>query len=282
MYLNLNPWTIGLQAPTTIGLIALAARHGFGGVDLLDDALQSPETAAAARQALAEAGLRWGLFGLPVDLSCADDDAFAAGLARLRERLPLVQAAGCTRTYAHLWPGSNSRPFADNFAWHRARIAEVAGLLGDYGVTLGLEFIGPQTLRDTFRYPFVHTLDGVLELADAVGPHVGLVLDFFHWYTSGGTLEALRRVPVSRLVNVHANDAVAGRPREAQQDLERALPLETGVIDARTLVAWLVGAGYDGPLIAEPFTPATTRFAALPADAVVAEVGACLRRLVAG
>jgi sugar phosphate isomerase/epimerase len=281
MYLNLCPPTIGIANQTLPQLCALAREHGFGGVDLPGEALESVDAAREAAHMLADAGLRPGLFWLPCDVSSADDAAFLRGMAALRTMLPCVQAAGGTRTYNHIWPGSDLRPYAENFHWHVARLRPLTELLGEYGVTLGLEFIGPQTLRDRFRHPFVHTLAEVLELADAVGPSVGVVLDFFHWYASGGTLDALRRrLPAGRIVNVHANDAVAGRPREAQRDDERDLPLATGVIDAAGLMRWLREIGYDGPIIAEPFTPQLNRLRALPADSVAREVGACLTRLL--
>ncbi|MHB9130217.1 MAG: sugar phosphate isomerase/epimerase family protein [Armatimonadota bacterium] len=282
MYLNLNPNPISIQSPTTPLLISLATRYGFTGIDLTADALQSRKTAEAAGQAVAEAGLRWGLFALPCDISNAGEADFRDGMRRLQQLLPLVQLAGCTRTYNHIWPGSYERPYQENFRWHTERIKAVADLLGEYEVMLGLEFIGPKTLRDTFPHPFIHTLEEVLELADAAGSTVGIVLDFFHWYTSGGTLETLRGLlPVERLVNVHANDAIAGRSCEAQLDLERAMPLSTGVIDAPAIIAWLKEIGYEGPIIVEPFTPTTTRFAAMPAEQVAEEVGASLRSLIA-
>jgi hypothetical protein len=60
-------------------------------------------------------GLRWGLFWLPCDFPTADDATMAKGLARLRELLPIVQAAGCTRTYNHVWPAGD-RPYEEQFA----------------------------------------------------------------------------------------------------------------------------------------------------------------------
>lgn len=260
-------------------LCALATAHGFGGVDLPGAVLGDVAAARDAGQSIRDAGLRPGLFWLPCDVTAADDAGYRDGMAALRRMLPAVQAAGGTRTYCHIWPGSDSRVQAENFRWHAARLGPLVELLSEFGVRLGLEFIGPQTLRDRFRHPFIHTLPQVLELADAIG--AGVVLDFFHWHCSGSTLAELRRLlPADRIVNVHANDAVAGRPREKQRDDERDLPLATGVIDAHGLLRWLRDIAYDGPIIAEPFTPQITRLRALPPEAVAAEVGACLRRLL--
>ena len=167
---------MGLHDLSCAQLIELAAQNGFGGLDVPADALHSRETARAARQAITDAGMQWGLFWLPCDITAEDDAQYARGLERLNALLPLVATTGCARTYAHIWPGSNARDYAENFQWHVARLSPAAALLAEYGVTLGLEFIGPKTLRDTFRYPFIHTLDGIVELADACTPPVGVVL----------------------------------------------------------------------------------------------------------
>jgi len=281
MYINLNPNTIGIASRSIEQLIALATRYGFGGIDLPHESYQTREAAMKANKAVADAGLRWGLFWLPCDISSASDAEFQTGMQLLRQQLPLIALAGCTRTYNHLWPGCNDLAYADNFRRHAGRVKSLAELLGEFGVSLGLEFIGAKTLRDSFRYPFIHTLGETLELAGACGSNVGLVLDFFHWYCSGGTMEELRRLlPVERIVNIHANDAIAGRPRDEQMDTARALPMETGVIPAAEIITWLCESGYAGPIIAEPFTPTVTRLAAMPPEAVAEEIGGCMRRLV--
>ena len=281
MFLNLCPETIGIYRQPFTVLLALAQTHGFGGLDVPNDVLQSAEQASAAGMAVTAAGLQWGLCWLPCDIMSGDARNYHAGMRTVRRWLPQVALTGCRRTYLHLWPGSDTQAYRANFRRHVNRLRPLVELLGEYGVTLGLEFIGPRTLRERFRFPFIHTLEATLELADACGPSTGMVLDFFHWYTSGGTLEELRRLlPIDRIVNVHANDAVAGRPRDEQLDLERAMPLATGVIDTAPLIAWLRENQYAGPLIAEPFDPSRQRFSTMPPDAVAREVGKSLRRLL--
>ena len=75
---------------------------------------------------------------------------------------------------------------AQNFAFHRDRLRPAAQILADKGISLGLEFLGPKTLRDGKPFEFIHTIEGMLELCDAIGTgNVGLLLDAWHWYTSG-------------------------------------------------------------------------------------------------
>jgi sugar phosphate isomerase/epimerase len=94
-----------------------------------------------------------------------------------------------------------------------------------------------------------------MELAEAIGTgNVGLLLDAWHLYTSGGSMEDLDKITAQDVVTVHVNDAPAGVEREEQIDNVRALPMETGVIDLATFMQKLDGMGYDGPITPEPFS----------------------------
>ena len=164
-----------------------------------------------------------------------------------------MAAIGCLRAIQVIFPGDDEREFDENWRFHVARLGPVAAILAEHGCALGLEFIGPKTLRDTRRHPFVHTLDGALELGAAFGPNVGLLLDCWHWYTAHDTLERLRALRPEQIVHVHINDAPLDIPIDEQIDNRRALPGETGVIDIVGFLGALHAIGYDGPVTAEPF-----------------------------
>jgi len=120
---------------------------------------------------------------------------------------------------------------------------------------LGLEFLGPKTIRQGHKYEFIHTLDGMLELCEAIGTgNVGLLLDSWHWYTSYGTLEDITKLKPEQVVYVHINDAPDGVPIDEQIDSIRRLPGETGVIDLVGFLRALKQIGYDGPVTPEPFS----------------------------
>ncbi|MDH7571598.1 MAG: TIM barrel protein, partial [Armatimonadota bacterium] len=157
-------------------------------------------------------------------------------------------------------------PFAANFQFHVARFAPVARILADHGCRLALEFIGPQTLRNGKRYGFIHTMDGMLALAAAIGENVGLLLDAWHLYTSHGTLAEMDLLTNDQVVYVHVNDAPAGVPVDEQKDNVRCLPGETGVIDLPGFLRKLAAIGYDGPVTPEPFSQKLREMS--PEDAV--------------
>ena len=255
MYRCLSPGAIGIGASFEEGL-ALAASNGFQGLELsmgeIADRAQAT-SAEAIRSQLSAAGLEPGGCGLPADFR-GSDESHVSGLATLRRLAPIAQEIGCTRFATWISPASDTVPFTENFAFHRKRLAPFAAILGDHGCSLGLEFIGPETLRRGKEYPFIHTLDGMLELCGACGPNVGLLLDCWHWYTSDGTVADIRALSPDQVVYVHVNDAPTGVAVEDQIDNVRCLPGETGVIDICGFLQSLQDIGYDGPITPEPFS----------------------------
>jgi threonine dehydrogenase-like Zn-dependent dehydrogenase len=119
-------------------------------------------------------------------------------------------------------------------------------------------------LRDGKRYPFIHTLGEMLAMAAEIGPNVGVLLDCWHWYTSGGTVEEIRALRPEQVVYVHVNDAPAGVPVDEQVDSVRRVPGATGIINIYGFLRALRAIGYDGPVTPEPFDK---ELAELPTDA---------------
>ena len=207
-----------------------------------------------------QAGVRPGGWGLPLNWREPYDQS---ALAELGQQAAVAAQLGCTRVTTWLMPGSNDRPFRENFAFHVAQLLPVAQVLADHGCRLGLEFIGPRTMRDSHRYGFIYSPEGMLCLAEAIGANVGLLLDCWHWYTAVGSLADIRTLRAEDIVYVHVNDAPSGIAVEAQLDQVRRLPGATGVIDIAGFLRALRELGYDGPVTPEPFDK---QLAALPAD----------------
>ncbi len=262
MYRTLSPGAIDVSVSFEEGA-RLAARYGFEGLAL--DAGHLLEEADAVRETLTEHGLKPGSFGLPVDIR-GDNDAYEASLARLRSVAEAAQRVGCSRASTYVFSWSNDRDYRANFDFHQERLVRPAAILAEHGIRLGLEFLGPKTLRDGHPYAFIHTVPGMLELCDAVGPNVGLLLDAWHWYTSGHDPADLERLTAGNVVDVHVNDAPAGVAIDDQVDGVRCLPGETGVVDLNSFLGTLQRVGYDGPVVVEPFNAPLRAMA--PEDAV--------------
>jgi sugar phosphate isomerase/epimerase len=205
------------------------------------------------RGLFASAGVLPGQWGLPVAWN--RDDQWERDLAQLPTLAALGRDLGCTRTATWCPSGSDERTYEESLSWHVARFRPIAQVLKEYDCRLGIEFIGPKTFRTQFRYKFIYTLEGMMGLAEAIGTgNVGLLLDAFHLYTSGGSVEDLDTITADDVVTVHVNDAPQGIARDEQIDTIRCLPMETGVIDLPGFMSKLNRMGYGGPVTPEPFS----------------------------
>lgn len=256
MFKNLSPGAIGIRNCTLADAIELARAAGFGGIDFsIREAadLANLRGLEYVRDLFAEAGVRPGQWGLPVAWN--RDDQWQDDLRELPRLAALGCALGCTRTSTWAPPGSNERPFGANFEWHVQRFRPIAQILADEGCSLGIEFIGPKTMRDRYTFPFIYTLEGMMELATAIGTgNVGLLLDIWHLITSGGSVADMDRLTASDIITVHVNDAPEGIPMDEQIDNVRRLPMETGVLPLVEFMQKLQALGYDGPVTPEPFS----------------------------
>lgn len=280
MFSTLSPGALGLRLDHTAA-IDLAAKHGFGGVDP-DPAhfrtLGSRKAVVEHGESVREKGLQWGMAGLPVPLDGTAQQVRDA-LVELPEKLDLLAAAGVDRVGTWIRPMHEDRDHRRNWRLHSGRIALVAELLADAGFRLGLEYIGPKTFWSTERYPFVHGIREARELiAETGADNVGLILDSYHWYTAGDSAEDLAGLTDADIVSVDINDARDDRERDQQQDLDRRLPYDTGVIDLDGFMGAVHAAGYTGPVKVEPFMDS---LAQQPIDEVLSDISQRLDRAVA-
>jgi sugar phosphate isomerase/epimerase len=251
VYTSFGPAAVGVDPPVPESA-ALAAEHGFDAVQV-DLGYLGEVGPDDYRTILDDHGLRAGSANLPVDVT-ADAEAYEADLDALGGVAEAAAAVGCTRMSTYIMSFSDERPFEENVAFHRDRLEPVAAVLADHGIDLGLEFLGPETLRKGHEYDFISTADGMLDLCSAVGDNAGLLLDSWHWHTAGGSTAALEALDADDVVDVHVNDAPEGLAMDEYVDTERAMPGETGVIDVETFLSHLDSVGYDGPVMAEPFS----------------------------
>ena len=278
MFARLNAAALGLQTDLS-ETIALAQAHGFEGVDFsISEAagLVGTNGLDYVIELFAIANIRPGSWDFPVNFR-QDQATWQKDLEALPGLADVAKALGCERTATWIMPCSDELEFSQNFDFHVNRLQPAAAILADHGCRLGLEFIGPKTLRNTQRHAFIHTMTGMLELGQAIGPdNVGLLLDSYHLYTSGDSIDEVRKLTNHDVVVVHVNDAPAGVPVDRQLDHVRTLPGETGVIEIVDFLDALQTIGYDGPVTAEPFSQ---RLQALAPAEAVRETGLAMPRI---
>lgn len=268
MYPALATGAIGVSLPFE-ECARLAAEAGFQGIGVdVGAAVADP---GSVRRVLEGNKLRPAAWGLPVEFR-GEDEKFRSGLAGLPEMAKAAKQIGADRCSTWILPFSDSLPFAANFELHRDRLRQCAEVLAEHGIRLGLEFVGPKTLRAGHPHEFIYTQEGMLQLCQAIGTgNVGLLFDCFHWYTSHGTKEDIRKLSDALVVDVHINDAAEGRGPDEQMDNQRRLPGESGVIDVVGFLQGLKEIGYTGPVTPEPFSQKLRRMPAEDAIRVTAE-----------
>jgi len=251
---NLAPGHLGVRANQREAL-DYAVKLGFDGISPSEGEFANKSAVEISEwvAAMKEKRIRYGAAGLPVEFR-RDEDRFETELAQLPKRAVLLKQLGVTRVATWITPGHNELTYLENFKQHERRFREVATVLKDHEIRLGLEFVGPRTSRSRFRFPFICAQRDMMELVNAIGTgNVGLLLDSWHWYTSHGTVEELRQLTNRDIVHVHVNDAPAEISIDQQVDSRRKLPVTTGVIDMKGFINALATIGYDGPIECEPF-----------------------------
>jgi sugar phosphate isomerase/epimerase len=235
--------------------IELAARYGFEsvGVDGGYLASLSDDQLAELKALLKNKGLVFGGAGLPVEFR-HDQAKFEESLKPLPKVASGLQRAGLDRISTWLMPCDSKLTYIQNFRQHASRLGEVAKVLKDHNVRLGLEYVGPKNSWASQCYPFIHTMAEMKELIGEINTaNVGFQLDSWHWWNAGETAADILSLKARDVIAVDLNDAPAGIPREQQVDGRRELPCATGVIDLAAFLNALNQIGYDGPIRAEPF-----------------------------
>ncbi len=112
-------------------------------------------------------------------------------------------------------------------------------------------------IRPTFEY--ISVVKSVYKLSDAWrivqeadDPDATLILDAFHSWNSGSSLDDLRKIPAERISQYHIDDAHPDKPALTQKDSDRVM-LGEGQIDLAAEIAVLRQIGYEGTVSLELF-----------------------------
>ena len=101
----------------------------------------------------------------------------------------------------------------------------------------------------------IRTIEDALDIIDRSGhADATIVLDPFHCFSGGGTIESILKISGRMVAVSHFNDAPASPPPRQQRDPDRVLPGD-GVIDLQRYCQLLGQIGYQGFLSLELFRP---------------------------
>lgn len=126
-------------------------------------------------------------------------------------------------------------------------LTELSGIAERFGVSLAFEFLGQTDCSvQTLRFADMIVRETARE-------NVGLVIDSFHFYAGGSTIEMIETLDPARLFIFHINDA-EDLPRERLEDRHRLLP-GLGILPLKEIISALRRIGYDGVASVEIFRP---------------------------
>jgi sugar phosphate isomerase/epimerase len=274
MYKSLMPSLIGIEADLGRS-IELAQHHGYEGVDARMNSvadLIEEQSLDWLRDEFEKASVRPGYCSVLPGRVSVDESEWQQGVDQLPSLAKLAQALGYSRAVTVVLPFHEMLTFDENFDLHVKRLKQVAPILADHGISLGLEYVSPKTRRAGYEHPFIYDMKGMLKLCEATGAqNIGLLLDSFHWYCAGESTTDITRLKQEQVVVVHANDAIAERSIEEQVAFERDLPGASGVIDLAGFFKALQHINYDGPVTCEPMNKVLNNMEDDEAAALVSE-----------
>jgi 2-keto-myo-inositol isomerase len=127
-------------------------------------------------------------------------------------------------------------------------LSELSDIAARHDVSLAFEFLGQADCS-------VQTLELAHEIVRATArPNLGLVIDSFHFYAGGSTIEMIEAVDPKLIYVFHINDT-EDLPREELTDAHRLLP-GLGILPLREMLSAFRKIGYDRVASVEIFRPA--------------------------
>lgn len=254
MKISLMPGTVGINV-NTYELLDLAIKNKFESIYPLINDLKKMSTMELSDylDKMVSNSISFDVSILPVDFS-QTDSVFNNGIKVLKDYCKVMRKIDSVGFCRWIMPTSNNLTYLKNFKIHKERLKECAKIIGDNDMKLGLEFVGPKTLMARDQFSFIRTINELRELISEIDErNVGYQLDTFHLYCANHSIEDLRFLNKDDIIMCQLNDAVKGRTRDEQIDLERNLPGKTGLIDTAPFLNFLKEVGYDRTVSAEPF-----------------------------
>ncbi|QDU07824.1 sugar phosphate isomerase/epimerase family protein [Gimesia aquarii] len=210
---SLNASTI--RTTPLLDKIRITAEAGYGGIELWFDEVEAFISEGgdlkSISQAIQDTGLAIPTMIMLRDWWSATPEEYAQVFDRCLERIKLAARLGAE--YVIACP-HREKPDYDLGAQRYRELLE-AGITA--GAKPAVEFLG--FVED------VTTIEDALQIVEkSEHPQATLVLDPFHVFRGGGSMETIAKLKPEQIAISHFNDAVDSIPRETQMDPDRVLP----------------------------------------------------------
>ncbi len=225
--------------------IRIAAATGYSAIELwhddMDAYVQSGGQLSDIRKAVDDVGLEVPTTIMLKGWFDTTGDDHVTGLAECKRRMEQSVVVGAKHAIAGPPLG---RADKDLGGPHYRELLEIGESMG---VLPAMEYLG---FSEEMK-----TIEDAMEIMDrADHPKATIVLDPFHCFRGGGSLETISQLKGDQIAISHFNDAPAEPPRETQRDPNRVMPGD-GIIDLKRYVELLRGTGFAGCISLELFRP---------------------------
>jgi 2-keto-myo-inositol isomerase len=238
---SLNGSTI---RPTPIlDKIRIAADVGFTAIELWHDDIDQFVAAGGSvekiKSALETSGLTLATTIYLGDWFDTEGQAFEDAWAECRRRMEISSELGAGHIIAGP-PGGRA-----DYERGAVRYRELLQLGEEIGVTPAMEFLG--------FVEQLNTIEDALAIIESADHPLGCtVLDPFHIFRGGGTVESVAKLAPGQIAIAHFMDTMDDPPREQQHDPHRTYPGD-GTFDLVRYLRLLEQVGYHGPISLELF-----------------------------
>jgi sugar phosphate isomerase/epimerase len=215
----LNTSTISGQKPGLPGMIDIAGKAGYDGMELWINDIRDYVKQGNSLQSLAALLSSKGLVAEGLISFTAwmvdDDSKRKAGLAELEEEMKMMAELGCHRVAAPPAGVEKGKPLDFQKAGQRYR--EALALGRKYNVMPQLEFWGASGT--------LYNLGQALAIAaSANDPDARILPDVYHMFRGGSGFEGLKLVNGKAIEIIHINDYPGNKPMNEQNDSDRVYP----------------------------------------------------------
>jgi 4-hydroxyphenylpyruvate dioxygenase len=234
--LVLHSWT--LESTALAGFLSAAKNTGWDAVELRHaDFMRARDAGGSDAQVITqvrEAALPVACLGVERGWMWARGAERTRLLAGFAEDCGRAQALGCMRLMSTVDAGTGG-----SHTDAVASLREVGAMAADAGLVLAFEF--------SSQSAHINSLARARDLVASAG-HAGcrLLLDTYHLFRSGATLEEIAELDAAEIAYVQYSDVPAGQP-VAGMTLDR-LPPGQGQIPFKEVLAAILHTGYAGPL----------------------------------
>ncbi|MFY9555955.1 MAG: sugar phosphate isomerase/epimerase [Blastocatellia bacterium] len=230
--------------------IRVADEAGFDCLELWKPKLREflkTSTAGQLKKMLAEHGIAPYSINSIERITFRDNDGRAELLAECEDLCRIASEIGCPYVVVvpgRLRDGSTREEVVEESVM---TLRELSRIAEPHRIGLAFEFLGQADCS-------VQTLELADEIVQkAARSNIGLVIDSFHFYAGGSTIESIDALDAERLFIFHINDAEE-LPREQLEDRHRLLP-GLGILPLNEMLAAFHRIGYDRVASVEIFRP---------------------------